>query len=122
MVLEKELRVLHLDLKASGRRLFSTGSQEEYPISYWAESKHRSLKTHPHCDTLYSTRPRLLIMPFSGPTRFKPPQVPSLAIQCDVVSPETIYMQPTEMESAVAGYLITLCTLRLCYLLEKPVF
>ena len=108
MVLEKELRVLHLDLKASRRRLSSAGSQEEYPISHWAEPEHRSLKAHPYCDTLCPTRPHFLIMPLPGPNIFKPPQDPSLAIKCNVVSSETIYTQLTEMELAVTGYLIIL--------------
>ena len=34
-VLEKELRVLHLDLKVARRRLFSTDSQEETLIPNW---------------------------------------------------------------------------------------
>ena len=122
MVLEKELRVLHLDLKASRRRLSSAASQEEYPISHWAEPEHRSLKAHLYCDTLCPIRSHFLIMQLPGPTIFKPPQAPSLAIECNAVSSQTIYTQPTEMELAVTGYLIILCILRLCYLLENPVF
>jgi hypothetical protein len=38
MFLEKELRVLHLDPKAS-RRLFSAGSQEEN-LPHWEVLKH----------------------------------------------------------------------------------
>ena len=39
MVLEKELRVLHLDMKAA-RRLSSVGSQEEV-LLHWVEFEHR---------------------------------------------------------------------------------
>ena len=40
MVLEKELRVLRLDLKAARMRLSSKGSQEEAQIIHWAEFEH----------------------------------------------------------------------------------
>jgi hypothetical protein len=45
MGLEKELRVLHLDLKSSKRGLCSVGSQEKAPIPHFWELKHR---TTPH--------------------------------------------------------------------------
>jgi hypothetical protein len=53
MVLKKELRVLHLDLKIPRRRLSSSGSQEE------------ALKARSHSDTLPPTRPHLLIVPLA---------------------------------------------------------
>jgi hypothetical protein len=33
-----------------------------------------SYKTHPHNDTLFPTRPHLLIVPLPGTSIFKPPQ------------------------------------------------
>ena len=59
MVLE-EPRVLHIDLKATKRRLSSTGGQEEALIHTGQSlSIGGDLKTHPHSDTLPSTRPHL---------------------------------------------------------------
>ena len=51
MALE-ELRVLHLALKTTRRRLDSAGSQGEGLIPHWTEHEHRSLKTHLSSDTL----------------------------------------------------------------------
>ena len=76
MVLE-ELRVLHLDLKTARWSIrFKTGRS----LSIGA------LKARPHNDTLPSTRPHLLIVPFPmgqafkhmnlwRPHVFKPPQI-----------------------------------------------
>ena len=47
MMLEKELRVLHLDLKAARKRLSSTGSQEEALFPHYAELEHRDIKARP---------------------------------------------------------------------------
>jgi hypothetical protein len=58
MVLE-ELRVLYLHPKETRSRL-SSGSKE-------------SLKAYPHSDTLPPTRSYLMIVPFPGPSIFKPP-------------------------------------------------
>ena len=46
MVLEKELRALHLDLKAN-RRLSLAGSLEEALILYWEKLEHRDFKAPP---------------------------------------------------------------------------
>ena len=59
----EELRVLHLGLKAARRRLgFHIG---------WSLGI-GDLKAHPQIDTLPSTRPHLLIVPFSMGQAFKP--------------------------------------------------
>jgi hypothetical protein len=71
MMLEKELRVLHLYLKATKRRLSSSGNQEETLTPRWPEFKHRHLKNHPHSDTLPPTRPHLLIEPLPKGQGFK---------------------------------------------------
>jgi hypothetical protein len=47
MVLEKELKSLHLDLKAANRRGFP----------HWVEPEHENLEAHCHSDTLPPTRP-----------------------------------------------------------------
>ena len=71
IVLEMELRVLHLDLKTA--RLSSTGSQEMTEIARWAELKPgRPPKAHPHSTTSPPTRPYLLVMPFLVGKAFKP--------------------------------------------------
>jgi len=57
MVLEKEMRFLHLDPSAH-RRLVLLCSQEE------------GLKAQPHSDTLPPIRPHLLIAPLLGPCKF----------------------------------------------------
>jgi hypothetical protein len=62
MVLEKEMRVLHLDLKAT-RRECLPGSKEE------------GLKTHAHSDALPPARLPLLIVPLPLPRIFKPPHL-----------------------------------------------
>jgi hypothetical protein len=59
MVLEKELRVLHLDSKASRRGLYSTGSQEKGLLCIGWSLSLRDIKAHPHCETLPSTTPCL---------------------------------------------------------------
>jgi hypothetical protein len=62
-MLEKELRVLHLDPKATRKRLFCRlpggGS-----LPHWAELEHRASKHHLHSDVLPPMRPYLLIVPF----------------------------------------------------------
>ena len=58
----EELRVLHLVPKTNKRRLTSR------------ELGRRSLEAHPDSDTFPPTRPQLLIVPFSGPSIFKPSQ------------------------------------------------
>ena len=55
-IMLEELRVLHLHLKASGRRL---------------------AHCPPHNNTPPPTRPHLLIVPLPGPSIFKPPQAPT---------------------------------------------
>jgi hypothetical protein len=52
MELEKELRVLHIDQKASGRRFFSAGSQKNDLFHI-----EQSFKAHAHSDKLPPTRP-----------------------------------------------------------------
>jgi hypothetical protein len=61
---QEELRVLHLHLNATRRRLASLGSSEEV------------LFAHPHSDTLPPTRPHILIVSFPGPSIFKPLTAP----------------------------------------------
>jgi hypothetical protein len=74
IMMEKELKVLHLDLQTGWRRLFYTG----HSLSIG------DLKAHPHSDTLSLTRSHLLIVPLPisqafkhmsllGPFLFKPP-------------------------------------------------
>jgi hypothetical protein len=58
----EDLRVLHLHLKATRRRLASTYLKED-----------EGLKAYPHIDTLPPTRPHLLTVLFPGPSIFKPP-------------------------------------------------
>jgi hypothetical protein len=58
MMLEK-LRVLYLDLKASRKRLDSTGSQEALS-QHWEETEHRDIKAHSHSGTSPPTRPHLV--------------------------------------------------------------
>ena len=72
MVLEKELRVLHVNLKAARRRLSYVGLQEETGIPHWAELKprrHQSSLSHLHTpsykETPTPTRPHLLVVLFS---------------------------------------------------------
>jgi hypothetical protein len=60
--MQEELRVLHLVLKANRRR----------PV--YRQLRRRSLKAHPHSDTLSPIRPHLLIVPLPGPRIFKPSQ------------------------------------------------
>jgi len=65
MILEKELRVLHLDLKVTRRRLPSSrqlGGGSQSPPLQWPPNK----------ATPTPTRPHLLIVPFSGSSIFKP--------------------------------------------------
>jgi hypothetical protein len=73
MVLEKELRVLHLDWQAAGRES-GTGPG----LSFW------SLKAHPPSDTLPPSRPHVLIvlLPMSlwGPFSLKPSHTPYFKI------------------------------------------
>jgi hypothetical protein len=57
-----ELRVLHLDPKATRRILSSVGSQEEALIPQ-ARLEHTHTHTHTHSGTLTLTRPHLLIVP-----------------------------------------------------------
>jgi hypothetical protein len=63
-MVQEELRVLHLHLKADRRRWASSGSQRE------------ALKAHTYSDTLPPTRPHLLTVPFPGPSIVKPPHPP----------------------------------------------
>jgi len=63
MVLEKELRVLHLDPKAARRKFFICTGQ--------SLSARGDLKARPHGDTLPPTRPRLLIAPLLMGHAFK---------------------------------------------------
>ena len=72
MVQEKELRVLHDNMKAARRRLSSVGLQEETGIIQWAELKprrHQSPPSHLHTpsykETPTPTRPHLLVVLFS---------------------------------------------------------
>ena len=72
MVLEKELRVLHDNMKAARRRLSSVGFQEETGILHWVELKprrHQSPRSHLHTpsykETPTPTRPHLLVVLFS---------------------------------------------------------
>lgn len=58
MVLEKELRVLHLDQKSARIRLSLQASRRMRHL-YWVEPEHGSLKAHPHSDGLPLTRARL---------------------------------------------------------------
>jgi hypothetical protein len=58
----QELRVLHLVSKTNRRRLASR------------QLGRRSLKAHPHSDTLPPTKPHLLIVPLPRPSIFKPPK------------------------------------------------
>ena len=60
----EDLRVLHLHLKATRRRLASTYLKED-----------EGLKAYPHIDTLPPTRPHLLTVLFPGPSIFKPPHL-----------------------------------------------
>jgi hypothetical protein len=60
MVLEKELRVLHLETKAAIRRLYSAGSQKGLKYHAGQSLSIRDLKAHPHSDILPPTRPHLL--------------------------------------------------------------
>jgi hypothetical protein len=56
MVLEKELRVLHLDLKAAARETdYSKGSQEDGLFCTG-----QSFKAHTHSDVLLPTKTHLL--------------------------------------------------------------
>jgi hypothetical protein len=71
MMLEKDLRVLCLDLKV-GRRLSSTGSQQEDLFhTGWNLSIRGDFKTHFYSNTLFneatppSIRPHLLIFPWA---------------------------------------------------------
>jgi hypothetical protein len=59
-VLEKELRVLHLDLQAAGDC-----------VPYPAQLKHRRPQRLPQSDTLPLTKPHLLIVPFPMGQEFK---------------------------------------------------
>jgi hypothetical protein len=60
-VLEKELRVLHLEWKAVRQRMSSEGSQETLFHTGWSLSI-GDLKDHPYSDTLLPTRLYLLIL------------------------------------------------------------
>jgi hypothetical protein len=60
IVLEKELRGLHLDLKAAKKRLASTGSQQEGLFCIGQSLSTEILKPTPQCGTLPPTRPHLL--------------------------------------------------------------
>jgi hypothetical protein len=60
-MVQEELRVPHLHLKAARRRLSSRQLWE-------------GLKAHPQSDTLPPTGPHLPIVPLPGPSIFKPPQ------------------------------------------------
>jgi hypothetical protein len=62
VVLEKDLRVLHLEPKATRRRLSSPGTQEEEGrcLLHWAELEHRTSKPRPHSDSLPPARPHPL--------------------------------------------------------------
>jgi hypothetical protein len=68
MVLE-ELRVLHLNLKVSRRKLFSAGSQEKGPLFHtgWSLNRRKDLKTHScsegHTSSHPPIKPHLLIVP-----------------------------------------------------------
>lgn len=68
----EELRVLYPDLKTSGRRVSSAGSQEEalfhtgLSLSFGGD-----LQAHPQSDTLPPTGPRLLIAPLPTGQAFK---------------------------------------------------
>ena len=46
LVVEKELRVLHLDLKAVRRSLCFSGSEEK-TLPQWAEPEHKSTQSPP---------------------------------------------------------------------------
>ena len=84
MVLEKELRDLHLDQKAS-RRLLSTGSQEEGPSTWGGAWVLGTLKAHLHSDTISSSKATPPNSATShGPSIFKPPH---LRINSRVVMP-----------------------------------
>jgi hypothetical protein len=75
-IVQEKLRVLHLVLKANRKRLASRqlgGSQSP-----------------PHTDTLPPTRPHLLIIPFPGPSIFKPPQ-----LLCEAKFSETLTQSQT---------------------------
>jgi hypothetical protein len=48
MVLEKELRVLHLEPKATRRIVCSLDSQERTLIPDWAELEHKKPPNHAH--------------------------------------------------------------------------
>jgi hypothetical protein len=47
IVLEKKLKVLHLDLRIAKRRLSPTGSQEESLIPHWKDRMHRRPQSPP---------------------------------------------------------------------------
>ena len=59
-VLEKELRVLHLDLKAAKRRLSSVGSQKETGFNTRQSLSIGDLKVHQYSDTLPPASPHIL--------------------------------------------------------------
>ena len=65
----EELRVPYLVPKAVMSRLTSR------------QLGGRSLKAHPHSDTLPPTRPHVLIVLFPGPNIFKPPQIGNASYQ-----------------------------------------
>jgi hypothetical protein len=56
LILEKVLRVLNLDQKASRKKLSSTGSQEETGIPDQVELEHRKPQNTPSRGTLFPTR------------------------------------------------------------------
>jgi hypothetical protein len=71
MVLEKELRILHLDQMASRRKQLSSrqlgrGSESLFPQWHMSSNK----------DTPTPTMPHLLIALLPGPSIFQPPHMP----------------------------------------------
>jgi len=67
-MVQTELRVLHLHLEASRRRLTS-------------RQPAKNIKVHTHSDTPTPTRPPLLIVLLHGPSIFKRPQIGSCVSQ-----------------------------------------
>ena len=71
MIMEKELRVLNLDLKAA-RRLFCR-QLGEGSLMHWVEFEQMNLKTYPHSDTLPPTRPHPFQQSFTHCNKATPP-------------------------------------------------
>ena len=86
MMIEKGLRVVHLDPVQPGEDCL-LGSYKE------------GLRAHPHCHTFPPARPHLLIVLFSRPSIFKPPQQSTIVGQSQKQEIETRHITVRSREN-----------------------